>query len=89
MYINGRKITLDELEELANNLIGGLIDELYKNILTDGIDISVPGTKYKQRKILRKIEKHFIEIEQYEKCAILRDLIKSNFNLNNNKDGKK
>ena len=76
MYINGRKITLDELEELANNLIGSLIDDLYDNILKDGIKEHVPGVKKKQRSVLNKMIEHYVEREEYERCAILRDMIK-------------
>jgi hypothetical protein len=84
MYINGRKITLEELEQLTDNLISGLILDLYDNIMTDGVDLSIPGTPYKQRQILRKMEKHFVGMEEYEKCAVIRDLIKQKFNLNSN-----
>tara|TARA_R100001015_G_C4491133_1_gene68672 strand:- start:171 stop:404 length:234 start_codon:yes stop_codon:yes gene_type:complete len=75
MYINGRKITLDELKELADKLVGSLIDDIYKSIHEDGIDLACPGTKYKQRQILKKMIQHYVEIEEYEKCAYLRDLI--------------
>ena len=76
MYINGRKITLDELEQLANNLIGSLIDDLYDNIIKDGIKEHVPGIKKKQRSVLNKMIEHYVEREEYERCAILRDMIK-------------
>ena len=76
MYINGRKITLDELEQLANKLIGSLIDDLYDNIVKDGIQKHVPGVKNKQRSVLNKMIEHYVEREEYERCAILRDLIK-------------
>jgi hypothetical protein len=75
MYINGRKITLDELEVLTNNLIRSLIDDLYKSILDDGIEMHVPGVKKKQRSILNKMIEHYVEREEYEKCATLRDMI--------------
>ena len=76
MYINGRKITLDQLEELANKLIGSLIDDLYDNIIKDGIEEHVPGVKKKQRSVLNKMIEHYVEREEYERCAILRDMIK-------------
>ena len=75
MYINGRKITLDELEQLANNLIGSLIDDLYEGIQTDGIKENIPGDNKKQISVLNKMIEHYIEREEYEKCANLRDLI--------------
>ena len=89
MYINGRKISLEELQHIADKLVGSLINEMYENILKDGLDICIPGTQYKQRQILKKMERHYIHTEQYEKCAVLRDIIKSNFNLKNKKNGKK
>ncbi len=76
MYINGRKITLDDLEKLTNNLIGSLIDDLYDNIIKDGIKEHVPGIKKKQRSVLNKMIEHYVEREEYERCAILRDMIK-------------
>jgi len=76
MYINGRKITLEDLEQLTENLISSLIDDLYINILEDGIEEHVPGVKKKQRSILNKMIEHYVEREEYEKCATLRDMIK-------------
>ena len=75
MYINGRKITLEELQVLTGKLIGSLIDDLYKNILLDGVEINVPGVKKKQRAVLNKMIEHYVEREEYEKCAKLRDMI--------------
>jgi hypothetical protein len=75
MYINGRKITLEDLEQLTENLISSLIDDLYINILRDGIEDHVPGVKKKQRSILNKMIEHYVEREEYEKCATLRDMI--------------
>lgn len=75
MYINGRKITLEELQVLTSKLIGSLIDDLYKNILLDGVEIHVPGVKKKQRDVLNKMIEHYVEREEYEKCAKLRDMI--------------
>ena len=76
MYINGRKITLEELEQLAKNLIGSLIDDLYDDIIRDGIEKHVPDKNKKQRSVLNKMIEHYIEREEYEKCATLRDMIK-------------
>lgn len=75
MFINGRKITLDELEQLADKLIGSLIDDLYDTIKEEGIEIAVPGVLKKQRSVLNKMIEHYIEREEYEKCAVLRDMI--------------
>ena len=89
MYINGRKITIEDLQNIADSLVSNLIDEVYSNILADGLDIACPGNKHKQRSILKKMMNHYVNIEQYEKCAVLRDMIQNNFNLKNNKNGKK
>ena len=75
MYINGRKITLEDLEALTDNLIGALINDLYKSIQEDGIEISIPGDKQKQLSVLNKMITHYVEREEYEKCAQLRDII--------------
>jgi len=75
MFINGRRVTLEELEQLADNLIGSLIDDLYVIIQDEGIDVAVPGVLKKQRSVLNKMIEHYIEREEYEKCAVLRDMI--------------
>tara|TARA_R100000005_G_C4990553_1_gene197989 strand:+ start:1277 stop:1525 length:249 start_codon:yes stop_codon:yes gene_type:complete len=75
MYINGRKITLDDLQALTNNLIGSLINDLYNEIKKSGIKDSIPGDTKKQLSILNKMIEHYIEREEYEKCAFLRDQI--------------
>ena len=75
MYINGRKITLDDLQALTNNLIGSLINDLYNEIKKSGIKDSIPGDTKKQLSILNKMMKYYISREQYEKCAVIRDLI--------------
>tara|TARA_R100000458_G_C8196193_1_gene188218 strand:- start:171 stop:428 length:258 start_codon:yes stop_codon:yes gene_type:complete len=75
MYINGRKITIDELQELADKLVGALINDVFDSIKKDGMDIACPGSKDKQKAILKKMMSHYVKIEEYEKCAYLRDLI--------------
>ena len=75
MYINGRKITLDDLQALTNNLIGSLINDLYDEIKASGIKDSIPGDTKKQLSILNRMVDHYIEREEYEKCAFLRDQI--------------
>ncbi len=75
MYINGRRVTLEELEKLTDNLIGSLIDDLYDLIHDEGIEVAVPGVLKKQRSVLNKMIEHYIEREEYEKCAVLRDMI--------------
>jgi len=75
MYINGRKVTLEELQQLTGKLISSLIDDLYDSIVVDGVEEHVPGAKIKQRSVLNKMIEHYVEREEYEKCAKLRDLI--------------
>jgi len=76
MYINGRKVTLEELQQLTGKLISSLIDDLYDSIVVDGVEEHVPGAKIKQRSVLNKMIEHYVEREEYEKCAKLRDMIK-------------
>jgi hypothetical protein len=76
MYINGRKITIEDLEHLTHNLISTLIDDLYKSIMADGVEKHIPGVRMKQRAVLTKMIDHYLEREEYEKCATLRDMIK-------------
>jgi len=75
MYINGRKITLAELEQLADNLIRSLIDDLYDEVLQDGVEQHIPGGKKERIAVLNKMIDHYVEREEYEKCAKLRDMI--------------
>ncbi len=75
MYINGRKVTLEELQQLTGKLISSLIDDLYDSIVVDGVEEHVPGAKIKQRSVLNKMIEHYVEREEYEKCAVLRDMI--------------
>jgi len=75
MYINGRKITLEDLEALTHNLINSLINDLFNDLKTNGIDESIPGDSKKQLSVLNKMIEHYIAIEEYEKCAYLRDQI--------------
>jgi len=74
MYINGRKITLHELRNIADKLIGSLIDDLYKTITTEGIQ-AVEKKKSNQIDLLKQLLQHFINAEEYEKCAYIRDLL--------------
>ena len=76
MYINGRKITIEELEQLANKLIGTLLNDLFEQIQEKGLDEACPYPKNKQKAALSKMMQFYIEQEEYERCAIVRDLIK-------------
>ncbi len=74
MYINGRKISLDELQEFTNKLIGTLVDDLYTTVTTEGVESIFPSDKYNQDKLLRKMLEFYEEQEQYEKCAEIHKL---------------
>tara|TARA_R110002096_G_scaffold37730_4_gene104615 strand:+ start:477 stop:716 length:240 start_codon:yes stop_codon:yes gene_type:complete len=71
MYINGKKKTLEELNHFTYDLLDCLIDELYGILTTDGIDTIFPGDTLQQRKLIKKMIEHYIELEQYERCAVL------------------
>ena len=77
MYINGRKITVEELEQLANRLIGTLLNDLYLQIQEEGLDKACPYPKLKQKAALSKMMEFYIEQEEYEKCSVVRDLLKT------------
>jgi len=76
MYINGRKITLEDLELMAERLIGSLIDDVYNSIQKNGVAEAIPGSIEQQVSVLKKMMKYYVDSEQYEKCAAIRDLIK-------------
>ena len=57
MYINGRKITIEELERMANKLIGALLDDLFKEIQKKGLQDACPYPKKQQKAALSKTAK--------------------------------
>ena len=77
MYINGKKVTIEELEALANKLIGSLIDDLYNNIKRNGIGQNIPGPKKRQKSVLNKMIQYYISTEEYEKCAYIHKMIEA------------
>jgi len=77
MYINGRKITIEELQRMANKLIGAMLDNLYDDIQRDGLDKALPHSKIKKRAALSKMMEFYIDQEEYEKCSVVRDLLKT------------
>jgi len=76
MYLNDRKMSMEDLERFTNRLIGCLIDNLYDTIVEEGIQSVYPDDEYNQEKLLRKMEEHYVSTEQYEKCAVLTKLRK-------------
>ena len=76
MYINGRKITIEELQQLANKLIGTLLNDLYDQIQEKGLKEGCPYPKKQQKAALSKMMEFYIEQEEYEKCAVVRDILK-------------
>jgi len=76
MYFNNRKMSAEELEEFVYKLLDCLIDDVYNTIEKEGVAIFFPDDTYKQRKLIKKMIEHYVEIEQYEKCAVLTKLQK-------------
>ena len=76
MYLNDRKMSLEDLERFTYSLIGCLIDNLYDTLVNEGVQSVYPDDEYNQEKLLRKMEEHYVSTEQYEKCAVLAKLRK-------------
>jgi len=76
MYLNGKEMSEDDLERFTDLLIGVLIEQLYDRVVQDGIETVYPDDEYNQQKLLRKMEEYYVDIEQYEKCAVLTKLRK-------------
>ena len=71
MYINGKKISLDQLQVFTDKLLVCLIEDMYKTVTTEGVDIIFPDDEYQQKKLIRKMFEFYQEREEYEKCAVL------------------
>ena len=76
MNINGRDITAQDLIDKLHELNATWSVLMYKTIMEDPRDWKTwGGSKYKKRKVLNEMINHFIETEEYEKCAEIRDII--------------
>ena len=72
MNINGRDITAADLLNEIDMLHSGWCRLMYKYISTDKSFLKdMPGTNYKKRQLIDELVEHFIETEEYEKCAEL------------------
>ena len=74
MYINGKKISLNQLQSFTDNLLSCLVDDLYTTVIDEGVESVFPSDTYNQNKLLRKMLEYYEEKEQYEKCAKLHIL---------------
>lgn len=75
MNINGRDITAQDLIDKLHELNATWSVLMYKTIMEDPRDWKTwGGSKYKKRKVLNEMIDHFIETEEYEKCAELTKL---------------
>mgnify|MGYP003149352113 CR=1 FL=1 len=74
MYINGRELSLEELEQFTHKLLAHLIDDLYNTVINDGAASIFPGDEAQQHKLIKKMIEHYIDTEQYERCAVLSEL---------------
>ena len=72
MNINGRDITAADIIMQIDMLRAGWCKLMYKYISTDKTFLKdMPGTNYKKRQLIDELVEHFIETEEYEKCAEL------------------
>ena len=72
MNINGRDITAADLINQLDTIHSGWCKLMYKYISTDKTFLKdMPGTNYKKRQLINELVEHFIETEEYEKCAEL------------------
>ena len=77
MNINGRDITAADLVNQIDMLHAGWCKLMYKYISTDKTFLKdMPGTNYKKRQLIDELVEHFVETEEYEKCAELVKLKK-------------
>ena len=72
MNINGQDITAADLMHRLDMLNSKWYNIIYKYILTDESFLKdMPGTNYRKRQLIDELVEHFIETEEYEKCAEL------------------
>lgn len=76
MYINGKKVTLEQLKAIAEKLIGKMIDDMYDDMVERGIE-ALSIEEEERQILLNNMLTHYINVEEYEKCAHIRDLINS------------
>jgi len=72
--MNGKELSLEELEQFTHKLLVCLIDDMYNTVISEGPGAVFPGDKIQQRKLINKMIEHYVESEQYERCAVLSKL---------------
>ena len=72
MNINGRDITAADIVTQLDMLHIGWCNLMYKCISTDKTFLKdMGGTNYKKRQLIDELVEHFVNTEEYEKCAEL------------------
>ena len=72
--MNGKELSLEELEQFTHKLLVCLIDDMYSAVISEGPEVVFPGDIIQQRKLINKMIEHYVESEQYERCAVLSKL---------------
>ena len=72
MNINGRNMTAADIAMQIDMINSKWCELMYKYISTDKTFLKdMPGTNYRKRQLIDELVEHFIETEEYEKCAEL------------------
>ncbi len=75
MYINGKKVTLEDLQAIAQKLIGRMIEDLYDDLVENGVESLKVEEEGDRATLLNNMLEYFIQVEEYEKCSHIRDII--------------
>ncbi len=75
MYINGKKVTLEDLQAIAQKLIGRMIEDLYDDLVENGVESLKVEEEGDRTTLLNNMLEYFIQVEEYEKCSHIRDII--------------
>lgn len=75
MYINGKKVTLEDLQAIAQKLIGRMIEDLYDELVENGVESLKVDEEGDRTTLLNNMLEYFIQVEEYEKCSHIRDII--------------
>ncbi len=75
MYINGKKVTLEDLQAIAQKLIGRMIEDLYDDLVENGVESLKVEEEGDRSTLLNNMLEYFIQVEEYEKCSHIRDII--------------
>ena len=75
MYINGKKVTLEDLQAIAQKLIGRMIEDLYDDVVENRVESFLMIRRPPRSTLLNNMLEYFIQVEEYEKCSHIRDII--------------